>query len=138
MKIQNQITVDDLVAFNRYHLTNSPTYKRRRTSTHIRAALVLCVPGFLVAFVDRSAPRAAVALGFSLVFILLSLMRKNATLGKATRDLYSEGENKELLGPYTLEVNEAGIINTSDFSEHRWSWQAIEKVATSDEDHAYI
>jgi hypothetical protein len=137
VKIQNQITVDDLGAFHRYHLANSPGYKRHRARTRFWAFCTLLVPGMLVALVDWSYTGAAVALAYTVFITYVVLRTKRSDPREIVRKMYAEGPNRDLLAPYSLEVDKAGVVNISEFSEHRITWRAIEKVA-AEERNAYL
>lgn len=139
MKISYQVSIDDIIAFNRYHMSHSRA-ARRIVATQVIAMWVLLIGTSLaidpgpnlrrVELVAGTAVYAAIATAF-LIWCLRRMRDRYA------RRLYNEGSNLTILGPYELELNDASIVVRTQVVESRIQWKGIEKLVKT-EDYAFI
>jgi hypothetical protein len=137
VRIRYETTIDDLVAFNRFHCAHSPTVRRVR----------LLQMGFVAAVVIALAYAAAVVTGD---YLILALGPVGAVVGvllfpgafrrhqdRQARKLYGEGANKGMLGPHELELSGGDLIERTPFGESRALLEVVERV-TSDRGYTFI
>ena len=139
MEVEFDIVLDDLVAFNEYHVSTSPTARRQ----------------FLFAWVVPPAISAGIAaivlvkagspmepswlfwlLLFLVVFTLLYLVdfprKRRKRIEKLARRLLSEGKNKGILGAHRLSITPEAVRATTEFGDGVTKWPAVEKIAVTD------
>ena len=130
------VTMDDMVAFNEFHMRGSRT---------MRSIWRRCLVAFpLLAFVFSMALlwhgemvsvwpalfTAAVCAAGAAGYVLLLKHLYAGRLRKSVRALYSEDQNPCALGEHTLEVDEEGFTVVSRYSRCRYAWGALVKVET--------
>lgn len=137
MKIRYTVALDDLIAFNRYHIGNSPAMKRQFHIFYIITPGILLLVFSCIAILEQS-------LGFFIVGILLAVFLSFGgaiyyrwNLGATVRKLYGEGKNKGVLGEHTLELIEDDIIAKTDVGESRSRISSLERIEASP-DHAFF
>lgn len=131
MKIRYENSLEDLVAFNRYHCDHSPTLRQMKWLliwAFPLCILLVAVPLTLLAgALEMSAAAAAIAALYALV--MPGVFRRSVDW--QTRKLYSEGANKGVLGEHELELTGDDLIERTPYGEQRMQLQAIERVATA-------
>jgi YcxB-like protein len=145
MKLRYENTMDDLVAFNRYHCSRSPTLRRLIRSQQVFVAMLfVAVPlGFLIGtFVLWEDPVAAIViLGTASILAAAwfswypSYYRR--CLDRNAKRLYAEGTNHGVVGLHDLELGNDMLIERNDSGESRIRYAKIEKLETSS-DHLFI
>lgn len=139
MKIRYEVTFDDIVAFNRYHLDHSPAMKRQRaTATWGVPLVVLFVCGAL-ALLDEFDPTVILSCGavFCVIYVLLVRRSIPATMEKNVRKLYCEGSNKGVLGQHELELSQNSLSKRTDSGMSSVFLSAIDRIVTTD-DYTFI
>lgn len=141
MKIYYDTTLEDLVAFNRYHCDHSPSARRTMTLLKWSLPLLLVLALGCVAFEDGSiAGLVAAVIGLVLfgglwLFLWPSYFRWS--IDRHARRLYSEGANKGVIGPHELELIEDSLVERNPFGESSARLCVIEKIVTT-EDFTFI
>ncbi len=139
MILRYEISMDDLVAFNRYHSANSPAIKRSKST------FMILVSGLVVGLsllidpppgIARSVV-ASVAVLFALLFSFIFNRVFRSSLDRHVRRLLNEGANKGCFGWHELEIDNDGLVERTEVNETRHSWQGIEKIAET-ESHAFL
>jgi hypothetical protein len=146
VKIRFETTIEDIVAFNRFHYENSPMWRRQRM---IRA----CVGPFIIAiitfgFYARSyidfAPQDLDnyhLLGLFLVVLNCALAvpvylyvqwRMMSALASNVRKQLAEGSNRTVLGWREMELVNNRLFLKTELLESRLDLRAIEKIVTND------
>lgn len=137
MKICYEITVDDLVAFNRYHVEHSKVLRRQRIARIIIVPAIVIV---LTALVSLESHEPAFFVGGVLIASLLAILMARSfwqTLERNVRKMYGEGSNKGLLGPHELELSGDRLIHRSPFVETKYRFEMVERVASTT-DHTFV
>ena len=139
MILRYENSLDDMIAFNRYHCAHSPTVKKT-IYTSMFWVLVLVLIGSLFISPTEEFSRPIITAG-AIVFagLLIVVLRYNysVTMDRQVRRLYSEGMNKGTICQHELQVDESGLVERTEFNEIRHSWQGIERIAETDE-YAFI
>lgn len=132
MQVEYQLTLEDLVAFNWHYSRTSATARRIYWSNlawMICATLIVVViwPGWGVW------GRVLYFIGFSLVFLLIYPAYYRWIVTHNSRKLYSEGQNKGVIGNHIIAIDAEGFTETSDVGESRTTWDGVERIDQSDE-----
>jgi hypothetical protein len=138
MKIAYSTTLDDIVAFNRYHYAHSPTIRQMKVlwicSTNF---LLLALGEACIIFFDASfdwVPVLLVPIGLMVLFQWWYYPR---ALARNARKLLGEGKNKGLIGPRELELTDTGLMSRNDIGMSFVVFAAIEKIGV-DSKHLFI
>lgn len=136
MEVQFTLTKQDLIDFNLYHLSHSPTVKRQRIG--------LLLPGLLwslfwlwVSIDDDKTWQNILTLkpliigGFLYIATLLLLWRWSVK--RQLQRLLDEGENKGLFTPQRVILSEEGIATIDELSTYTAKWQTVEKIIATDD-----
>jgi hypothetical protein len=145
MKIRYDNTIEDMIAFNRYHIAHSPAlWSQRAVYAFVAWGLpAVLVPVLLLTVaaaalegiaIERSVAIvvifALVAVG-SLVIVLWARRirrRISGTIDGQVRRLYGEGENKGVLTTHELELTGTSLIERTIFGETITKFEAVERV----------
>ena len=147
MDIVADITKDDVVAYNMYHFAHSPAVRQQGFRAVAVTLVVLVVwSGLLGVLVfgsdgplDTARAIWPLLLGpplFLLVMILVFRRRTRRTR-KTVERMLDEGENKGLFGEHRITLTPEGVNDSSDFHKKLTSWDAVERVAVTDQ-HLFV
>lgn len=138
MKINYQITLEDAVDFQVYHITHSPSSRRRMTNQFLLINLFAIVLDGIV-FYSRNwhvESSSLLLLGGTLILVnLYQYWEWRGGYRKRARDL-ALGE-KAGFEPTELELLSSGILSTSPSIRTSVDWKLIRRVVTNDK-HIYI
>jgi hypothetical protein len=145
MTVEYQLTPDDFTTFNLYHFNHSPTARRQ----YYRGLLLPVVVWLSIwallwyrTYIDSGAPlQAFLDLLPLLVFVPLYLLAypwlRRRTFRQTVSTMANEGSNRDLFGWHRVSVRDEGITEEGQHSRSTFSWDAVEKVAMTD-DHVYV
>jgi len=137
MNISYDVTLDDVVEFNRYHWQHSVAIRR----VHRRSMLLMApLTGALVlasALVGGLIPPLflPVVLAFACGVVgywITDVLWRRFWLGWMVRKIAAEGGNKTTLGRHELLIASDGVTERTAFGESRQTWPAIERVVESE------
>ena len=134
--IKYDMSIDDLTAFSLYYARSSPALR----STQRRYAMVWLPILFMATLAlgfklpDASLPMTPLILAVSTTVIMAGylayyfkygwLQRYRRVIGK----LYAEGKSPGLVGEHTLEIDENGITERTEFKETRHAWGGLVRI----------
>jgi hypothetical protein len=130
MKIKYNLTKDDFMSFNMYHLENSATTKKILfRQQYILPIIYLIMPFILVRV-------TVVPLIFWLIpslaaFVLWIKFYPRYFMNFTKRNIENmlkEGKNQNLFGPVSVSLEEEGIWEISNLGESKARWSSIEKI----------
>ncbi len=131
LPIQFRVEIDDLIAFNRYHLRASKTATLLYRLGYVYGMIIAVVLALLASRWHVWA-RVVLALGFLAVWIPGYWMFSRWWVGFTVRKFTGEGRNKGILGAHTIVLSAEGLTETSEVGETRTTWQGVERIAESD------
>lgn len=132
-------TIEDMVAFNRYHCVNSPAIKKARLP-FLALMWALLIAGAFFSPQEKETTRpmiVAAAVLFAGLFSLVYIRSYPGIVERNARRLYKEGKNKGFLCSHELEVDASGLVERTEVNETRQSWQGVERIVETDE-HVFI
>ncbi len=145
MKIRFEITIEDMVAFNRFHHANSPTTRRQRWMYTLLLPLLLGLIGVIGAvttFEDGRDPTGYLIfwtlmgilwLAGSVAWFFFSRWHWARILDQNVRKLYAEGTNRALLGWREMELVDGRLFLKTELIHSSMDLRAIEKIIGTDE-----
>jgi hypothetical protein len=143
MAITYENTLDDVVKFHHYAIEHSPTLRRNNLINHLVWTFSPLVGGIAIPLVQRTPISTTVfimvVIGGMISLPIFALYPRYARQyrEKQIRKLYSEGDNKSLIGTHTISIEPTGIRVRTDVSESSTQWQSIERICMTD-DTTYI
>ena len=133
-------TIDDIIDFNLFHMTHSPSLKRQTQAYRVLASmLIFFVPVSVALFSGNSVSSFNLIFGFlmGLLFFVVYPYLTRRSVKRRIQKMLSEGENKTMLGHCRMTLLPEGISTKTEHSEGRIDWSAIIKIAES-EKHVYL
>ncbi len=137
MNLEYQITKQDYIDFNIYHMTHSVTMKRSLfIQRFIFPIIFLVLPIFLIRI-------TAIPLWYwfttfiisSILWVVFYPKSLKKSVKRKISKILEEGKNTGILGNHIFSFTEEGIVDKTEFSETKYS--LIEKVVES-ETHIFI
>lgn len=137
MKIKYRMELEDVVAFNRYHIDNSPAMRRTKfllmwgVGAGIFAAIsaLAVLRNSVIVFVY-----GVLGTTFYILLFRRSWIRSHE---KQVRRLYNEGTNKRILGTRELELVEDRLLEVSETGRQETVLSVVERIAMTDA-HVFI
>jgi hypothetical protein len=146
MKIRFETTSDDLIAFNRFHIENSPSMRRQRLIYQLLITALLGLVGLLALVASwKVALRNPVE--FAVVASVAGVLGVAASIGwfffarwywmglvqRNVRKLYSEGSNRGVLGWREMELVGGRLLLKMELIESKIDLRAIDKIVGNEE-----
>jgi len=137
VEIQTNITEQDLIDFNLYHLSHSPTAKRQRLVVTFLPGLMwsglwLVLSAFSKHPLETMKALIPLIMGGPL-FVLLNFVMWRWSLSRQIQKQLAEGENKGALGPRKIIISPNGLAEISELSQSTTHWEAVEKIVATDD-----
>jgi hypothetical protein len=130
MKIRYDNTLDDMVAFNRFHVAHSPALRSQRTVQAILAWLIPSVATTPWIFAVSQWVDFDDVAGVSIFYFVIGLAitaivlwarhirrRIGTSIDRCARRMYREGANKGMLTTHELELTPTSLIERTEFGE---------------------
>jgi hypothetical protein len=149
VKIRFETTIEDLVAFNRYHFANSPIWRKQ---IWLRSLLLPGIVGLVLLVYYATNTRRGfdggpgndptlglefstfgVFLFFSVAWVLFLRWRMSAALDSNTRKLLAEGTNRAIFGWHDLELVGNRLVMNSELIHSSIDLRAIEKIVGNEQ-----
>jgi hypothetical protein len=145
MKIRFETTIDDVIAFNRFHFANSPTWRRQVWTQMLLVPGILAILLIVVFFLSNRHMEedwtfgilAVVLLPFSVVWAVFMRWRLNAALESNTRKFLAEGSNRVMFGWREMELVNNRLVLKTELIESRLDLRAVEKIV-SDGSYTFV
>ncbi|MEZ6124723.1 MAG: YcxB family protein [Planctomycetaceae bacterium] len=118
---------EDLLAANRYHISNSPSLRRQRVTVGISMAFIGFLSGtLLIPTLGTAAIFVGILLAISLNIFIAYQMRRNIDV--QTSRLLKEGRNDGLFGPQEIEVTDLGVERRNPFRRSFVAWSIVRRM----------
>jgi YcxB-like protein len=135
MKIETQITLEDLLAFNLYHNENSQFVKRRADFlTYLTYGFALFAIGSaLLKILQGRIHSAIIEILFAFLFLTLGWPKSRRYIYNVyARGMYREGKNKGMIGRHEITIHDDKISEENDSASLEFRWTAIEKIVKTE------
>lgn len=139
MKIDFELTKQDYLDFNMFHLGHSSTIKRSVFMQRYIVSIMYLIMPFVLAqiseipFIFWGIPSLIVYISWIVFYPKYLKWHVNKTISK----MINEGKNAMLLGNHSITLTENGLVETSHLSETKTNWEVIEEVLET-EKHIFI
>jgi hypothetical protein len=129
VKLNYTLTMDDVLAFLRYHFRNSPKMKRTFFLYRTLIPAVICAVlamaltnNFSESFSWETAAILAVCYGLAFAVIPMTMKR---SIERATKRMYTRDRQKDLLGQHKTVLDGESVTDESRFGTARYEWGAV-------------
>jgi hypothetical protein len=147
VKIRFETTIDDVIAFNRFHYANSPAWRKqvwvRALSLPLTLAIVFAMIVIIFATAEPAPDPLALAvmsicmgatwLVMSIVGVLFIRWNCNRALVRGARRFLAEGSNRSMFGWREMEIVDGRLVLHTELLELSMDLRAIEKIVSNDE-----
>ena len=137
MEIYYELTEEDYINFNLYHIKHSKMGKRALTLQRFLSPLLFIIVAYLYAVIG-DLPFLPLFITFFVMSILWIIFYPKYFYGLIARNakkMIKEGKNDGLLGNHQLKFMEDGLVDTSANKETKVTWAGITSIQ---EDDGYI
>lgn len=139
MKVKYEIIEEDLIDYNMFYASVSPTVKRTLLIQQYLVPFVYLSIPFLLYFLNGD-PLIFFLPPFAILALLWFLFYPKYfkwTVRKRVSKMINEGDNKGTVGAHELTFTPDEIIEVGEFGEGRVKWDIVQKVFTTDK-HIFI
>ena len=136
MEINFEVTKEDYIKFNLYHVENSPSQNRNFILLRYLVPVLFSIPIYFIGtnlFKQPSVYWAIVAVLFSVIWIITYPKQYRALVKKETEKLISEGDNSEIFGQKSMVIDDEAVIIHHKSSSERILKNAIKDVKVYDD-----
>lgn len=134
-KIQYEITAEDLVEYNVFYTSASPTIARRlRLQKYLGFVIILTIP-FLLYFFNHN-PLAVFVPVFTIMGILWIFFYPKLIVRDIKRQvskMIQEGNGRGTVGTHVLTLTPEEIIESWQYGEKRVSREVVKKIHSTDQ-----
>ena len=127
MKINYNLTEEDYINFNMFHIKNSKTGRRSLNIQRLLTPIFFLAFAFMLSIVSDMPlrPLFTVFLLISIIWILFYPKYFYRLIRKNTKKMIKEGKNDGLLGDRCLTMTAAGFVDKSSNGETKGTWSSI-------------
>jgi hypothetical protein len=138
MEIEYNLTEEDYLHFNLFHIKNSKTGKKSLLIQRLIGPVIFIMAAFIFAEIDEELSFTLLLSIFIILSILWYLFYPKYFFGyvkRHTKKLISEGTNNGLIGKHVMTLDESGVTDISTTSETKVNWSGIQELK---EDKEYL
>lgn len=139
MKIDYDLTEEDYLNFNMYHVKNSKTAMKSLKLQRFLGPIFFIVFAYIFSVIAETE-----ILGLFIVFLIIGVLwfafypkYFYSHVKRQTKKMIQEGENEGLLGEHHLLMTDEGITETTSTSETKVGWESL-KEFKEDDDNFYL
>lgn len=139
MKVNYNLTEQDYINFNLYHLKNSKMGKKSLNMQRFLSPVIFMIVAYVFSTLGGM-PLLSTYIVFIITSILWVAFYPKYFYGLITRNvkkMIKEGKNDGLLGDHQLIITDEGIVDTSSNKETKVDWPGIESFK-EDNDNFYL
>lgn len=136
MEINFEVTKEDYIKFNLYHVGNSPSQKKNLNLLRYGIPVLFCLPIYFIGtnlFKQPSIYWTIIAILFSAIWMVTYPKQYKALIKKETEKLINEGDNSEIFGKKNMIIDDETITIYNKSSSERISKNAIKDVKIYDD-----
>lgn len=139
MKINYNLTEEDYINFNLYHVKNSKTAKKALNRQRFLSPVIFMISAYVISTFGGM-PFLSLFISFFITSVLWVIFYPKYFYGLITRNskkMFKEGKNDGLLGDHSLIMTDEGIVDASLNRESKVVWSGIESFK-EDNDNLYL
>ncbi len=126
MKIKLEVTLDDLVAFNNFHLEHSPSNKRNKIIRYVLITVLMI--NALLAIIKGQVFTTIVFILLAAFVIFFWQKVFKYFVSRQVKAMYKEGKNQGTIGCHDMTIGDDAIVQENDSGSYMTKWNYVEKV----------
>jgi hypothetical protein len=138
MKIHYENTVDDIVAFNTYHLGRSPYYLVVTVLTLSLPTATFAAIGVLGLILAHDIGCLVMGIGVGLVWLVAFWLLLRRRPASHVRRLMAQGPNHTMLCAHELELTDGVLVEQTENSSHTIRLQTVEQILIHRHSHFHL
>ena len=130
--VEYERTIEDIIEFNLFHMSHSPSIRRRTLTTQIIVALFVFIVGLAIGYIFSPETRVltifdyvAALIGSVTSFSVVPYLNRLEVI-RGLRKASSEGDNSAILGHQTITLTPENISIKTQGAESKFNWSSIE------------
>jgi hypothetical protein len=135
MDLKYQLTEEDYINFNLFHMKNSETIMKSVRNQRIFTPVFYLVFSVVFSFL-LDIPFLVSFTPFFILSVLWVLFYPKYLFGRAirhTKKLVKEGRNENILGEHHMVLSDEGIVDKTSKGETRVTWSGINELKENDQ-----
>jgi hypothetical protein len=139
MKVNYNLTEEDYINFNLYHLKNSKTGKKALNMQRFLSPVIFMVAAYVISTFGGMPLLSSFIIFFitSVLWVIFYPKYFYSLITRNVKKMIKEGKNDGLLGDHSLIMTDEGIVDTSSNRETKVTWSGIESFK-EDNDNLYL
>lgn len=136
--IEYERTVEDIIEFNLFHMSHSPSIRRQALFVQVVVALLVFIVSLAIGYSLNLGQRVLTYFDYVL-FLVLSTASffmfpylNRAEIIRGFRKATNDGDNKAILGHQTVSLTPDHIFVKTQGTESKYTWASINKIAQND------
>ena len=134
MNIHYELTEEDYIHFNLYHIKNSKMGKRSLMLQRIVSPFMFIIIAYLFAKIGNQ-PFLPLLLTFSVLSIIWIMYYPKyfySLIARNTKKMIKEGKNDDLIGNHKMKLTKEGLVDTTANKETKVTWSGITSIEEDD------
>lgn len=135
MNIEYELTHNDIIEFNLFHMSHSPNMRRQTLYTRALLSLLVIIMIFsslyFVLRISMLISFIGCTFGGVFYFFIYPFVHEESVI-RYLKKMLSEGDNKTVLGHRIISLFPDGIFFKSQTEESKLNWSAIDKVVQNE------
>ncbi|MPW26141.1 YcxB family protein [Alkalibaculum sp. M08DMB] len=135
MEIEFEITEDDYIKFNLYHIENSPSQKKTYNFLRYAIPLLFSIPIYAIGtslFKQPSSYWIIISILFALIWVITYPNQYKKLVRKQTKKILQEGDTS-IFGKKTMLIDDNNIKVFSEFTSKTISKKSIKTIKVYDD-----
>ena len=134
MEIYYNLTEEDYINFNLYHIKNSKTGKRALVLQRFLTPLFFIIISYIYSLISDMSflPLFITFLVTSILWVIFYPKYFYRLIARNAKKMMKEGKNDGLLGNHQLKLTEEGLVDTSSNKETKVTWSGITSFKEDD------
>ena len=138
MTVEYERTIEDIIEFNLFHMSNSPSIRGQTLISQIIVLLLIFIGSLAIAPFFHPETRVLsyfdyiVAFVVSIVGFFVVPHFNRAEVRRAYRKASREGDNKAILGLQTISLTPENVFIKTQGGESKYNWSSVDKVTQND------
>lgn len=134
MEINYNLTEEDYINFNLYHIKNSKTGKRALALQRFLTPLFFIMISYIYSVISDMSflPLFITFLVTSILWVIYYPKYFYRLISRNTKKMIKEGKNDGLLGDHQLKMTDEGLVDISSNKETKVTWSGITSFKEDD------
>lgn len=130
MQLEYNLTAEDYIRFNEYHLAHSPMVRRNKWFFFVLPPLAGCVAGLLTP--THIMARVITLLLLFIIWPCFAFLYWPASIRHRLRKFMREGDNTTHFGKHIISISPDGLEEMSNAAKNSVKWKGVTKLVSAE------